>query len=331
MNRPDLIGYATETLDEASRRVIDILLDADLDLRDQLELLRERLAPLDLVRQPEAPPAGLAMQTLAFVAEHVSRDPVEAPKPTAPRPETVVAARPSFADRPWWRRLDVLVAASVLLTIAGAAPPALLHLRRLGVQTECQNNLRALWSGLEAYQTQQGRMPEIGALDHPAAGMVVPILQEAGVLAEGAKTFCPGADGAACVHRSMKELSALKGNEFEVAASKLLPGYAYALGFRDEAGNLHGSNDIVGMNPTISTNQIPVLADAPGVPVLLEVNSPNHAGVGQNILFLDGTIRFQTNRHVGPRRDDIYLNQANKVAAGLGPHDVALGVGTAVP
>ena len=328
MTRPDLIGYLTETLDDQARREVDVLLDADLDLRDQLELLRERLAPLDLVKQPEAPPLGLAMQTLAFVAEHVSRDPVEKP---AEAPVTTVA-RPcrALADRPWWRRLDVLVAASLLLMVAGTVPPTLLHLRRQGVQIECQNNLRTFWSALESYQTQHGRMPDIGSLDHPAAGMVVPILQEAGLLTEGAKTFCPGADGVACVHRTMNELSALRGKEFDLAASKLLPGYAYALGFRDDAGNLHGSNDIVGMNPAISTNQIPVLADAPEVPVILEVNSPNHAG-GQNILFLDGTLRFQTNRHVGPRRDDIYLNQANKVAAGLGPHDVALGVGTAVP
>ena len=125
----------------------------------------------------------------------------------------------------------------------------------------------------------------------------------------------------------MNDLVGMSRSEFEVAASRLLPGYAYSLGFRDEDDHIHGP---ILSHPNAPAAQLPLLADAPSSTATIG-NSPNHAGRGQNVLYSDGHVAFKTARTAGLRGDDIYLNQANRVAAGLGLHDVVLGAGAAVP
>ena len=74
----------------------------------------------------------------------------------------------------------------------------------------------------------------------------------------------------------------------------------------------------------------PIVADRP--PVEGEPgNSLNHGGAGQNVLFLDGHVSFVPQRTVGDPDDDIYLNRANQVAAGLDQHDIVLGYSAARP
>ena len=55
------------------------------------------------------------------------------------------------------------------------------------------------------------------------------------------------------------------------------------------------------------------------------MNSPNHGGVGQNVLYLNGRVRFCTNRTVGVDGDDIYLNKEKQPEAGIDRWDSVLG------
>jgi hypothetical protein len=243
-------------------------------------------------------------------------------------PAPVVARRNLGPERPWWRRIDVAVAASVMLTCLGLLLPATLYLRKQGQQVECQNNLRTMWHALQAYQTQHNQFPDITTAPRPVAGMIVPLLRDAGVLAEHAAEACPGAAlGQPCARATLAELAQLSPQEFEETASRLLPGYAFSLGFRDESGRLQRPD---AMLPRVAAANLPILADAPDTPVAFG-NSPNHTGTGQNVLFFDGAVRFQASRTLAGGRDDIYLNHANRVAAGVGPSDVVLGVGSATP
>jgi prepilin-type processing-associated H-X9-DG protein len=317
---PDLIAYASGSLDEPARARFECQLRDDADLRRQFELVRRRLAPLRADAAHDAPPPGLLLTTLAFVAEHACRD-----APSAPIETTV--SRPTF-ERPWWRRIDAIVAASIAVTVVGLALPGLLHLRVLSLQTQCENNLRQLWTGLSAYQTQRHELPDVATSPRPAAGMVIPMLRDAGVLSSHQVTSCPGgADGALCLNVGLRELANMPGRDFELAAPRLLPNYAYSLGFKDEDGRLRGPAASL---PDVPAAQIPLLADAPATPVAFG-NSANHSGRGQNVLFTDGHVAFKTTRAAGLPGDDIYLNQKNKVARGLGSHDVVLATGAAAP
>jgi hypothetical protein len=69
---------------------------------------------------------------------------------------------------------------------------------------------------------------------------------------------------------------------------------------------------------------LPILADRPpqgGGPG----NSPNHGGCGQNILLVNGQVRYITTRAAGIDGDDIYTNRRNQVGAGLDRWDTVLG------
>jgi len=334
---PDLIAYLTDSLEDTEQACFEAYMRRDADARRQMEIARQWLAPLRMEDIPATPP-GLVMKTLAFVAEQACKDlPTRVSAPAAAASVAVAPALvPAVAglenpvtrltyDRPWWRRIDVVVAASIAVTVLGLLLPTFLHLRVLGMQTHCENNLRQLGQGLSVYQTRHQALPE----PRPVAGMVIPILRDAGALSSQLVAYCPGAaDASAYLQFGVDELKKMPAHDLERAAPKLLPGYAYSLGFRDDSGRLHGPAASL---PDVPMAQIPLLADAPANPVAFG-NSANHSGRGQNVLFADGHVAFATRRTTGLNEgDDIYLNQANIVAAGVGAHDVVLGTGSAKP
>jgi prepilin-type processing-associated H-X9-DG protein len=71
------------------------------------------------------------------------------------------------------------------------------------------------------------------------------------------------------------------------------------------------------------------MADRPP-PEGIANNSINHGGAGQNVLFADGHAVFLTSRMFAGA-DDIFANNAGKVAAGLDPRDIVLGHSAARP
>src|SRR5262245_56575572 len=97
----DLLGYALRALDPEAERELDIYLAGSPEARRRLELFRQALEPLAADRQEEAPPPGLAVRTLARVAEYCCRE--------LPKAPAVSAAPAAPSGRRWWRRADVLV------------------------------------------------------------------------------------------------------------------------------------------------------------------------------------------------------------------------------
>src|SRR5262249_23171240 len=103
-----LVGYALNCLDEETRLAVTAYLRTHPEARRRLEDLRRALAPLAADRPPTSPP-DLAERTLAHIAAQASCD--------LPRAPTLSC---SFTgDRPFWRRGDALVAASLLFLVVG--------------------------------------------------------------------------------------------------------------------------------------------------------------------------------------------------------------------
>lgn len=316
----NLLGYLLNALDDDTSAHVGALVQADPNVQARLEQLRQIIEPLSADKAEETPPPGLAVRTLARVAEYCCLDLPHAPAAT-------LRTAPTTS---WWRRADVLVAASLLITAVGLGIPALFRLRdtRTGAgMIECENNLRVFNVALQTFHDQHHKFPSV-VVERPrdAAGMVVPILANAGVLPALASVRCPGSGPGVPCPLTLDEARALPPDEFFRRASFLVPSYAYSLGHRDEDGNYHG--------PTLPEGQqasdFPLMADGPpadGGPG----NSGNHGGAGQYVLFADGHVRFVNIRNVGFQKDDIYLNNAFKVAAGLGPFDTVLGHSGARP
>jgi prepilin-type processing-associated H-X9-DG protein len=157
--------------------------------------------------------------------------------------------------------------------------------------------------------------------------MVVPILLDEGALQrEDVNVRCPGNGAPAGCPWTVDALKALSDEEFEQAAPRLFCCYAYSLGYQKN-GTIHG------LSRRALSFPVPIMADRPpfreGSAENHPENSPNHGGGGQNVLFTDGHVSFLKGRAFNG--DDIFLNQNNRVAAGLNPNDTVLGISEARP
>jgi hypothetical protein len=319
-----LIGYLLNALTEREMREVEQYLAEHPEARQTLAQLEAAIAPLAADFERPAPPRGLAVRTLAKIAENICTH-QELPSDLPQAPNTRPA--PSFPI-PMWRRVDVLVAACLLLTFVGLS---LITLGRMRGPTsavmlaECKNNLRQFCIALHAYRDMHGEFPDVSKeAPRDVAGIVVPILAEGGALPSSASIRCPGLGSPLNSHFTLDELRKMSNHDFEQHSPCLSMCYAYSLGYRDVNGVYHAPAD----SPKANWSQIPIMADRPPAEGVL-TNSINHAGIGQNVLFADGSVLFMPQRTRGD--DDIFINRDKRVAAGLDITDIVLGYSGARP
>lgn len=311
----NLVGYLLDCLDDAGKRQVEAYLQASPEARCKLTRLKQSLAPLEADRDEIAPPPGLAGRTLARLAAQAGSDLPRAPRePNAPVPVL----------RAWWRRADVLVTAALLLLAAGVLTPLIYRSHERYAMVACQNNLRQFYAALSSYRDQHDTYPDL-TRESPrdVAGLIVPVLADAGVLPVTFSVRCPAVGPHLSCAITLANLRTLPENEFQSAAPNLSLCYAFTLGYRDGTGVYHTPWQT-------PAGSCPVLADSPPADAVTG-NSANHGGAGQNVLFLDGHTRFVNQRTIGDPSDDIFLNRDNRVAAGLDQLDVVLGASGARP
>jgi len=312
-----LTGYLLNALTEREKSEVEDYLAQHPKARETLADLQAALAPLEADKAAPLPPRGLAVRTLAKVAEHICAE-KESATETPPLAQT--RSTPSFGA-PMWRRADVLVAAAIFLTFIGISLITLGQLRgptSAAMMAECKNNLRQFCIALHAYRGLHGEFPDVSKESpRDVAGMVVPILADAGTLPSSASIRCPGLGSPVNSHLTLDVLRKMSNEEFDRHSPCLSMCYAYSLGWRDQRG-FHAPVE----GPKQSWSQMPIMADRPPAEGVL-TNSINHAGAGQNVLFADGSVLFMPFRTRG--EDDIFLNRNRLVAAGLDDADVVLG------
>jgi len=98
--------------------------------------------------------------------------------------------------------------------------------------------------------------------------------------------------------------------------------YAYCLGYMEQ-GQYRGRK-------TLQRSHFALVADAPS-PRRPDRHSDNHGGEGQNVLFEDGHVSFLRSSRSVDRADDIFLNDAGLVGAGVSAEDAVLGPSDARP
>ena len=117
----NLVGYLLGCLDEAGTRQVETYLQKSPEARQKVALLKQAMSPLAADRDELAPPPGLVGRTLARITGPDGSDLPRAPRePSAPAPVL----------RSWWRRADVVVAASLLLAVLGIATPLAVRWQR---------------------------------------------------------------------------------------------------------------------------------------------------------------------------------------------------------
>jgi hypothetical protein len=317
MIEENLVGYVLNALDPDAQREVEGYLQSHPETQDRLESIRQALEPLAADREPPEPPPGLRIRTLSLLAEYRCRDVTHMPPAPPIEPAAPVA-------RSWWRRADVLVAASLLLVCVPILFPMLLRMQRERYKTECRNNLRSLGEALGRFAFfHNGALPQVE--DRPPrnfAGVFVPILKESGQLTD-VSVDCPATGRQAPAPVGVDELEQMAAAQLAQYSRTVGGCYAYPLGYRHD-GRLVGLR-----HDGSQADGTPLVADRPGFESpggadWLEANSPNHGGEGQNVLFLGGDVRFFTSRRVGVNGDDIYLNQNNQLDAGVNILDSVL-------
>lgn len=320
-----LIGYLLNALTEREQSEVEEYLVRHPDARAAIEQLQIALEPLAADKAALAPPKGLTVRTLAKVAEHIC---TEKPSSSELPPAPPMRAAPSFAV-PIWRRVDVIVAAGLIFTFIGLSLITLGRMRgptSAAMMAGCKNNLRQFFSALNAYRELHGQYPDVSkeAAPRDVAGMVVPILASGGVLPSNVSIRCPGLGAPLPSQLTLDSLRKMSAEEFEQRSPCLSMCYAYSLGYRDANGLYHPP----GEGAKCNWSQTPIMADRPPAEGLWK-NSINHSGIGQNVLFADGSVQFMPLRNRG--EDDIFVNRDKKVAAGLDRGDVVLGYSSSRP
>jgi hypothetical protein len=323
----NFVGYLLKALDADEQAEVESHLRAHPEMQERLDLLRQALAPLEAGEGELEPPTDLRIKTLARVAEYRTREllsyRVPAPPPHPPAP-----------PRSWWRRADVLIAASILIFASSLILPGLNTIRMQYNVTACKNNLRGFYQALMAYSDNHlGALPTVEERPpHNYAGIVVPWLREGGYLTDAISVSCPAngfQQASDLTVESLDEERQRDPAQYEKDILLLSGCYAYPLGYRE-------NNQHFGVRRVPGYEMLPIMADKPPFSqqwgeAIWTGNSPNHGGRGQNVLFLGGQVIFSTNRNVGIGGDDIYLNSNGLPLAGTGPAHSVLAPGNFLP
>jgi hypothetical protein len=309
-----LVGYLLGSLDPVTHQRVEVHLRHHPEAQANLDLLRRAVAPLAEDGDPDPPP-GLALSALARLAEH------RCALPTAPALSRGESATPG---RRWFGRAEWGVAAALLVLVGGLALPAIVQARRAANQIACADNLRRFHAGLTAYaDANHGDFPQPEPQGPLAiAGIFVPLLNERGLMPE-VSVGCPAHGRQKPPSYTLDELAALSRDDperFESAAAQLAGHYSYCLGY-EQNGRLCGLKQTSG-------DLLPILADNAGHD---GANSDNHGARGQNVLYVGGQVRWCVRPTVGVGNDHIYVNQRNRVQAGVRRIDTVLGSSAARP
>ncbi len=332
--KDNLVGYLLNSLDDEEHQAVEAYVTLDPEAKRDLELLRRGLTPLAADAGDIEPPPGLAVRTIAKVAEFAARVPDTQVSDT-PVHQTQVHDLPRAPQTPgdgsearsWWRRADFLVAAGICLVVAGLVSSSLYYVNQRSARVLCTNNLRDVHVALAAYHDLHQSFPDVTAFKpRDVAGMFIPFLIHSGFLSKDFNSRCPGNGPYKPSPWSFQELRDMSEERFLAAAPLLVTCYAYNLGYVDDDKQYHGPRQPdAGFKPfyALAADRGPMAGGAG--------NSINHGGQGQNVLFADGHVAFCANPFVGFNKDHIYQNNAGVVGAGLRRLDACLGSSSVKP
>ncbi len=321
-----LIRYLLGELDDAEQRQLETRLAQSPELSRELEHLRACFGEVEsAVAAAGDPPRGLAERT-ALQATNWDDD-------SPPRPAVSQVDPPSSSVG--WSLADISVAAGVLLAVSMLLLPALQSSRCSSRRTQCARNLQSIGDVIWEYtENQHGYVPRVRSSD--CAGVfAVRLVGEGYISPEKLKRLliCPAASQRRQIGGPRLVITIPNGEKLVTFSSSDLAqlaamfpnNYCFRIGYVDEKHRYQ--NYCIGKRPQ---SRDPIMADAPRFDAF-GPRIANHYGYGLNVLYADGSVRYQKSVTVPGLTDIIYLNNANQAAAGQGLYDVVLGVSDATP
>ena len=304
----DLVGYLLGALESAEHSEVADALKQDARLRQQLARLVDRLEPLEACRHLE-PPAGLARKTLEAV--FAEDQPVSLPG------NAFSAQQGERGVHGGWSLLDGLFAVGLVLILALLLLPAVVNSRFMADIRACQNNLREIGSAMRQYSDiHQGYFPVIPSDGNLAvAGAYSQILVDNGLLQDRRLVYCPAAAGIPdrMSVQPVTEglLPSLDDTQLAMLQEDIGGDYGYNIGYVRN-GNYRPHRNL-------RRPYFPLMADTPSLATTTRA-SMNHDGMGQNVLFEDGSVRFLRESET-PQHDMLYLSDRGRIEPGRHQND----------
>jgi hypothetical protein len=304
-----LVDLQLGRLSASEQIELNLRIAADPALQQQHETLTAAFKALNGYKADPAPP-DLARRVAARVAA-VGR-PVRLVRPADNLTRTVERGTPLILRLGNMR--EIVAAAAMIVLMIGFAAPSLLHLRERGQRVGCSANLAALGMGVQQYaQTYGSSLPftgwssraswaptqDPGIVLVPNRRHLYPLLQKA-FIAHPRLFLCPSCGGAPMPVDQVARRS----------------------DFLDDANVSYTYFNMAGQRPSVEDNpDLPVMSDqnpvfGEGLSLLSKIafrdraesNSPAHRA-GQNILVLDGHVKWVTTPDAGINGDNIWTLQ----------------------
>jgi len=307
MNAEEMLDFALGQLEDPRRRELEEAGRTDPEFAARVHGVRRTVHQLVDDGYMFNPPAGLSRRTLALVAD------------TRNRRRSILDYIPVQVPFRW---ADFAVAASIFIAGVLTLLPAIQKSRERMNQAGCVFNLAQIGNSLAQYATLHPSYPDHRSDAH--SGLYAAILHDAGLLRDLSVLDCP-CNGTCTVHKekhldSFDEIDDLRKSDPARYQKLVSWDYGYNAGYRRNSGRL-------GPLEARPASLIAVVADQPPHDAHLGVidrNSPNHGGSGQNVLYSDGGVRWHSNRRISPEDLDLYLNNARQMQPGLNEHDAVV-------
>jgi len=349
-----LLGYLLDALDDSERELFQRRLIREPDLRGELASVSEQLRPLQAAVLEFEPPPGLADRTCRFVtvesrgwetfAPRVVSDDLLSDTSNRPCRSPHGAGRGTMSEEPappgWisrFRLVDVAATAAILVLAAMLIFPAIGESRFNSRVAACRGKLQDLGVAMTDYSDRHDgffpRIPGKGKL--ATAGVYAPLLADAGLLRDSSQLACPGLG--AVRHETFRlpttdQLRAASEEQLVDLRPRTGGDFGYTLGYVED-GRYHNTKNL-------GRSHFALMSDTPGnvsdssysSPSAAGLQSLNHGGRGQNVLFEDGRVTFvSTGRSAAKDGDHFFTNDDGLIAAGTHRDDSVIGSSNTAP
>ena len=317
-----LFDYCTGLASQRQAVEAEALISSNEEAAEICSRLKASLAPLLEGIESESCPDELAEGTVWRLNNLARSNRLE--QLLAAEQARDVTARPRL-----WRSLGEMVAiAAVIVFVAGVLIAPLKFVRQRSRQQRCQMQLQRIWQGVNQYcADHNGRLPTVatamgcpwwkvgyqGKENHSNTRHIW--LLAKGDYVDPADFICPGRRLGKAIQfdRSQaKNYNDFPARGYVTYSFRIRPNKSrrgYVPGRKVLMSDL---NPLFERLPQNYSNQLNLRLDKD----LLNLNSTNHRGRGQNILFGNGRVDFVKIRRVGVAADDIFTLKDTEIYRG---------------
>lgn len=321
----DLLDLHLGRLSAEQRAALEARLGADERLATEHEALAAVFSALDRIKNAPAPPADLTQRIAARVAAAAA-----APRLVHPETEVLAEAQNTRIIRLRGFRDVIAVAAMIVLAI-GVGVPGILHMKERNNRMLCARNLAAIGQGMHQYAAVFGdSLPFVGwnkASDswRPSRGQGLRLLPNRRHVYPLIRTRNAPTSVFICPSSGDVPMPAEKAELQDDFLESRNVSYAYQnmSGIRPHvSGSAPGMPILSDDNPLFESGRplFDMAAAHLGLSDLSQKNSAAHGGAGQNVLTLDGAVKFMASPSAGVNGDNIWtLQRVSKYTGREGP------------